>query len=94
MFADTMMKFASFENIVELLYKHAVPTPKEQCSSTMQLGVSFAGGYLAGILCAIVSHPADNLVSFLNNAKGASVGDVSKQLHLILRMLDAHFMKS
>jgi len=72
-----MMKFASFETIVELLYKHAIPTPKNECSKTLQLGVSFAGGYIAGVLCAIVSHPADNLVSFLNNAKGATVGDVS-----------------
>nr|GLL42162.1 mitochondrial phosphate carrier protein 3, mitochondrial-like [Ipomoea trifida] len=79
----TMMKFASFENIVELLYKHVVPTPKEQCSSSMQLGVSFAGGYLAGILCAIVSHPADNLVSFLNNAKGASVGDAIQKMGVL-----------
>ena len=74
--ADTMMKFASFETIVELMYKHAIPTPKELCSKTLQLGVSFAGGYIAGILCAVVSNPADNLVSFLNNAKGASVADV------------------
>ncbi|KAM7272456.1 hypothetical protein ACFE04_027119 [Oxalis oulophora] len=57
----TMMKFASFETIVELIYKHAIPKPKEQCSKTSQLGVSFAGGYVAGVLCAIVSHPADNL---------------------------------
>ena len=72
-----MMKFASFETIVENLYKYAIPTPKDQCSKSLQLGVSFAGGYVAGVFCAIVSHPADNLVSFLNNAKGATVGDVS-----------------
>jgi solute carrier family 25 phosphate transporter 3 len=72
-----MMKFASFENIVERIYKHGMTTPKEECSKGVQLGVSFAGGYIAGVLCAIVSHPADNLVSFLNNAKGATVGDVS-----------------
>lgn len=71
-----MMKFASFETIVEMLYKYAIPTPKDQCSKTLQLGVSFAGGYVAGVFCAIVSHPADNLVSFLNNAKGATVRDV------------------
>lgn len=71
------MKFASFETIVELIYKHAVPVPKSECSKTTQLGISFAGGYIAGVFCAIVSHPADNLVSFLNNAKGATVGDVS-----------------
>ena len=75
--ADTMMKFASFETIVEKIYKHVIPTPKEQCSNTLQLGVSFGGGYVAGVFCALVSHPADNLVSFLNNAKGATVSDVS-----------------
>ncbi|KAK9080575.1 hypothetical protein SSX86_000333 [Deinandra increscens subsp. villosa] len=78
----TMMKFASFETIVEMMYKHAIPTPKEQCSPSFQLGVSFAGGYLAGILCAVVSHPADNLVSFLNNAQGATVADAVKKLGL------------
>lgn len=72
-----MMKFASFETIVEMIYKHGIPTPKDQCNKTLQLGVSFAGGYVAGVFCAIVSHPADNLVSFLNNAKGATVSDVS-----------------
>ncbi|KAJ8554121.1 hypothetical protein K7X08_024799 [Anisodus acutangulus] len=78
----TMMKFASFETIVEQLYKHVIPVPKDQCSNSTQLGVSFAGGYLAGILCAVVSHPADNLVSFLNNAKGATVGDAVNKLGL------------
>ncbi|CAK9166145.1 unnamed protein product [Ilex paraguariensis] len=75
-----MMKFASFETIVELIYKYAIPKPKEECSKALQLGVSFAGGYVAGVLCAIVSHPADNLVSFLNNAKGATVGDAVNKL--------------
>ncbi|KAG6601959.1 Mitochondrial phosphate carrier protein 3, mitochondrial, partial [Cucurbita argyrosperma subsp. sororia] len=78
----TMMKFASFETIVEMIYKYAVPTPKDQCSKSLQLGISFAGGYVAGVFCAIVSHPADNLVSFLNNAKGATVGDAVKKLGL------------
>lgn len=77
MHADTMMKLCiSFETIVEMLYKYAIPTPKNQCSKTLQLGLSFAGGYVAGFFCAIVSHPADNLVALLNNAKGATVGDV------------------
>uniref|UniRef100_J3LYC3 Uncharacterized protein n=1 Tax=Oryza brachyantha TaxID=4533 RepID=J3LYC3_ORYBR len=78
----TMMKFASFETIVEMIYKYAIPAPKSDCSKTLQLGVSFAGGYVAGVFCAIVSHPADNLVSFLNNAKGATVGDAVKKLGL------------
>ncbi|KAK9748263.1 hypothetical protein RND81_02G046200 [Saponaria officinalis] len=74
----TMMKFASFENIMEQLYKHVIPKPKEECSKALQLGVTSVGGYAAGVLCAVVSHPADNLVSFLNSAKGASVADAVK----------------
>ena len=76
-FSDTMMKFACFETIVEMLYKYAIPIPKDNCSKKMQLGVSFVGGYVAGVLCAVVSHPADNLVSFLNNSQGATIGCVS-----------------
>ncbi|XP_073039928.1 mitochondrial phosphate carrier protein 3, mitochondrial-like [Primulina eburnea] len=78
----TMMKFSTFENIVEAIYKYSIPTSKDQCSKSLQLGISFAGGYLAGVLCAVVSHPADNLVSFLNNAKGATVGDAVNKLGL------------
>ena len=85
---DTMMKFASFETIVEMIYKYAIPNPKHECSKGLQLGVSFAGGYVAGVFCAIVSHPADNLVSFLNNAKGATVGDVSLCLTQLLETID------
>jgi len=80
------MKFASYENIVEMIYKHAIPKPKHECSNSLQLGVSIVGGYMAGILCAVVSHPADNLVSFLNNSKGASVGDVSARLDILLTL--------
>ncbi|XP_010420025.1 PREDICTED: mitochondrial phosphate carrier protein 3, mitochondrial-like [Camelina sativa] len=79
----TMMKFASFETIVEMIYKYAIPNPKSECSKGLQLGVSFAGGYVAGVFCAIVSHPADNLVSFLNNAKGATVGDAVKKIGMV-----------
>ncbi|XP_030539545.1 mitochondrial phosphate carrier protein 3, mitochondrial-like [Rhodamnia argentea] len=79
----TMMKFASFEAIVEMMYKYAIPRPKDQCSKSLQLGVSFAGGYVAGVFCAVVSHPADNLVSFLNNAKGATVGDAVKKMGMV-----------
>ncbi|KAL5573699.1 hypothetical protein UlMin_023296 [Ulmus minor] len=79
----TMMKFASFETIVEMIYKYGIPTPKEQCNKNLQLGVSFAGRYMASVFCAIVSHPIDNLASFLNNAKGANVGDAMKKIGVV-----------
>ncbi|GIL43203.1 hypothetical protein Vafri_1007 [Volvox africanus] len=76
----TMMKFGAFENTVQLLYKHVVPKPKSECTKGEQLGVSFAAGYIAGVFCAVVSHPADNLVSKLNAQKGATAGDIIKEM--------------
>lgn len=78
-----MVKFATFEKTVELLYKNFMSKPKDQYGQMEQLGVSFAGGYIAGVLCAIVSHPADVLVSKLNNLpkeSKTSALDVAKQL--------------
>ena len=76
----TMMKFACFERTVELLYKHVVPKPRAECSKGEQLLVTFAAGYIAGVFCAIVSHPADTVVSKLNQAKGSTALDVLKKL--------------
>lgn len=71
--SDTMMKFASFETIVEQIYK-TLPGKKSDYGSAAQTGVAFTGGYLAGILCAIISHPADVMVSKLNAKRPAGEG--------------------
>uniref|UniRef100_T1J0E7 Phosphate carrier protein, mitochondrial n=1 Tax=Strigamia maritima TaxID=126957 RepID=T1J0E7_STRMM len=76
----TMMKFACFERTVEALYKFVVPKPREECTYAEQLIVTFAAGYIAGVFCAIVSHPADTVVSKLNQAKGSSAMQVAKSL--------------
>lgn len=76
----TMMKFACFEKTLELLYLYVVPKPRADCTKGEQLIVTFAAGYIAGVFCAIVSHPADTVVSKLNQAKGASALDVAKKL--------------
>ena len=36
-----------------------------------------------GVFCAAVSHPADNLVSKLNAQKGATDGDIVKQVRAV-----------
>jgi len=76
----TMMKFSCFEKTVELLYKHVVPKPRAECSKSEQLIVTFAAGYIAGVFCAIVSHPADCVVSVLNKTPGVTAGQVVKDL--------------
>jgi len=79
-----MAKFFFFEKIVQLFYTHVFTAPKETYSKTTQLGVTFGSGYLAGVVCAIVSHPADSLVSLLGKAenKGKSVGAIYSEVGL------------
>jgi len=76
----TMMKFACFERTVEAIYANIVPKPRAECTKSEQLVVTFAAGYIAGVFCAIVSHPADSIVSYMNKAKGATVGSAAKAL--------------
>ncbi|KAJ2921922.1 hypothetical protein H1R20_g15171, partial [Candolleomyces eurysporus] len=65
-----MAKFF-FEKIVQLFYTH--------------LGVTFPSGYLAGVVCDIVSHPADSLVSLLGKAenKGKLVGQIAGETGVV-----------
>lgn len=55
--------------------------PKSEYDKSTQLGITFASGYLAGIFCAIISQPADNLVSQMGRPenKGKSFGDMIKE---------------
>lgn len=69
----TMVKFASFEAAVSQIYK-TLGKPKETYGTLAQTGVSFLGGYIAGIGCAAVSHPADVMVSKLNSDRKAGEG--------------------
>lgn len=78
----TMMKFASFETIVEMMYAR-LPGDKDDYGKAAQTGVSFSAGYLAGILCAVVSHPADVMVSKLNAYRepGEAFGTVMGRIY-------------
>lgn len=57
-----------------------VPIPRALCSKPQQLAVSFAAGYIAGVLCALISQPADNLVSRLSAQQGATLGGVMREM--------------
>ncbi|CAL3962173.1 unnamed protein product [Diplocarpon coronariae] len=68
------MKFAYSETIIEMIYAR-LPGQKSDYSMAAQTSVSFTGGFLAGILCAIISHPADVMVSKLT--AGRQPGEAS-----------------
>lgn len=76
----TMAKFFFFEKVVQLFYTHVFTAPKESYSKPTQLGVTFASGYIAGIVCAIVSHPADTVVSLMGKPanRGKALGEIAK----------------
>lgn len=76
----TMVKFTTFEATVDQIYKYMGKTPKD-FTPVQQTGVSFLGGYIAGIFCAVVSHPADVMVSKVTTDKHAgelTMGAVSR----------------
>ncbi|KAL4066060.1 mitochondrial carrier protein [Scleroderma citrinum] len=81
----TMAKFFFFEGIVQQFYTHIFTAPKESYSKPTQLGITFTSGYLAGIICAVVSHPADTIVSLMGNAdnKGKGVGTIMQETGLL-----------
>ncbi|EPQ56675.1 mitochondrial carrier [Gloeophyllum trabeum ATCC 11539] len=81
----TMAKFFFFEGIVKMFYTHVFTAPKETYSKGTQLGVTFASGYLAGVICAIVSHPADTLVSLMGKPgnRGKSVGQIASETGIV-----------
>ena len=58
----TMVKFATFEKTVEAIYGF-IGKPKESLSGLQQTGVSFLGGYIAGIGCAVSLTPGGRVPS-------------------------------
>ncbi|KAJ6512321.1 mitochondrial carrier protein [Mycena vulgaris] len=78
----TMAKFSIFEKTVELFYTHLLTAPKESYSLITQLGVTFGSGYIAGVVSAIVSNPADSLISQLGKAenKGKSASKIISEV--------------
>jgi len=61
----TVIKFVAFERVAEVYYGLA-PKPKSEMNQVEQMGVIFASGYTAGVICGAVSHPADTMVSKIN----------------------------
>lgn len=72
-----MCKFATFEETVSAIYRQ-LGKPKESYGKLAQTGVSFLGAYIAGIACAVISHPADVMVSKLNAERKGELSDIPR----------------
>lgn len=62
-----MAKFVVFEKVSELVYK---TVDKNSLSSGMQTTVNLGSGLIAGFAAALVSQPADTMLSKINKTKG------------------------
>lgn len=80
----TIVKFVAFEAIVGMFYDNVFTKGKENYSKGTQLGVTFMSGYLAGIFCAIVSHPADTMVSKIYS-RGNETGSTGSKISAIYK---------
>ena len=74
-----MAKFFFFEDVKERFYKYVFTAPKESYGKSTHLGITFASGYIAGVACAIVSHPADTVVSKMAKG-GKTAGQILSEL--------------
>jgi solute carrier family 25 (mitochondrial phosphate transporter), member 3 len=63
-----MAKFVVFEKVSEAVFRRY---PKEDLSSGMQTVANLGSGLVAGMAAAVVSQPADTMLSKINKTKGA-----------------------
>lgn len=62
-----MAKFVVFEKVSEAVFRSF---PKEDMSGAMQTTANLGSGLIAGFAAAIVSQPADTMLSKINKTKG------------------------
>lgn len=63
-----MAKFVVYEKVSEAIYKRV---DKSTLSNPAQTAVNLGSGLIAGFAAAIVSQPADTMLSKINKTKGA-----------------------
>merc|ERR1740139_1856398 len=86
----TMAKFAVQGNTAEAIYNSMGTSPSEM-SSGGNLTVSLSSGVIAGVAAAIISHPADTLLSKVNKAGVGGEGTIMVRLANIAK--ETGFMK-
>jgi solute carrier family 25 phosphate transporter 3 len=76
----TMAKFAVQGWAAEQIYR-ASGLSVDKASKNTQIGVALGSGVIAGVAAAIISHPADTLLSMINKSETAGgTGSISSRL--------------
>jgi solute carrier family 25 (mitochondrial phosphate transporter), member 3 len=79
-----MSKFVVYEKVAEAIYRIK---PKSEMSDGMQTVVNLGSGLTAGFAAAIVSQPADTMLSKINKTKGAPGEGTTSRLIKIAKEL-------
>merc|ERR1711937_178279 len=80
----TCAKFVVQGTAADTIYSSMGKSPAE-VSGTTALGVSLTSGVIAGVAAAIISHPADTLLSKVNKAGAGGDGPLMQRLANIAR---------
>jgi solute carrier family 25 phosphate transporter 3 len=75
----TMAKFA-VQGATAARMADATGQPLSECKGAKKLGISLASGVVAGVASAIISHPADTLLSKVNKAGAGGEGSIMTRL--------------
>ena len=75
----TMAKFAVQGEAADAIYKSMGTSPGE-CSNGTNVSISLTSGVIAGVAAAIISHPADTLLSKINKAGAGGDGPMATRL--------------
>lgn len=65
----TMAKFTVYEQFVAFVYSSLLGKSSSELSNGFNLSISLSGGVVAGAVAAVVSQPADTLLSLVNRDK-------------------------
>merc|ERR1712107_344164 len=63
----------------EAMYQSMGTSPKD-CGVALNTGVSLGSGVIAGVVSAIISHPADTLLSKVNKAGAGGDGSIPQRM--------------
>lgn len=76
----TIMKFVVFEKTVEYIFTKILGKTRDDYGKAFNLAITFLSGYIAGVVCALVSHPADTLFTSYNKKQtsGAFMPEIKK----------------
>merc|ERR1719197_223767 len=75
----TMAKFAVQGRVAEAMYNNMGKSPSD-CGAVLNTGVSLSSGVVAGVVSAIISHPADTLLSKVNKAGAGGDGSIPTRM--------------